>query len=618
MSRMQASWGQSATVGLLFLILSFVPGLSANLPKGLYAVVSMNSQNCIGDGSAAMAAGDPVAQTACAQGAGAEQEWTLNPVGTATPQQYQLINNASGLCLDVQNYSTASGTKLDQWTCKGASGLNQLWTLQSLTNGSSMIVSALSHLCVDDPGSSTASGVQLDQKSCVNGAPNQSWEFTAVGSPQPVPVNGACSSSNGVAVSSPPVSNLCGAGTASPISGSGPWTWSCAGANGGTTASCSAPLQQSGGGGGGGSGGGGSTSAIPSGWPSTFAIGLGVWNGNSQFPYLQQSGMPKWGAVYGYLSGGINSGWQTWGSGFVANFVKSARAGGSLPMFTYYMLVGSPPNPNDGQPQTDLNTASTMSAYFADFTALMKQLAAVGGPVVVQVEPDLWGYLEPGGLNASVSVVTSGNKDVASYPNTVAGFGHALTHLRDLYASNVILAATVSAWSWNTSTNCSLNVASIAQNDAAFMSGSGTWDLYFTDIAYGDAGGPNGTWWDAGNTSCPNFSVLNKWASAFTTATGKRLVLWQTPVGNTAYRTDNNAAWHYQDNRVQYWLQGYPGDGHLAALANAGVIGVVFDGGEPNPTTIFDAANDGVTNPAAINGNSTMSTVAADDGGLLI
>jgi len=56
------------------------------------------------------------------------------------------------------------------------------------------------------------------------------------------PVNGVCGSSNESSFSSIPTTNLCSYGTASSLSGSGPWSWSCAGLNGGTTASCSAKL----------------------------------------------------------------------------------------------------------------------------------------------------------------------------------------------------------------------------------------------------------------------------------------------------------------------------------------------------------------------------------------
>jgi hypothetical protein len=60
--------------------------------------------------------------------------------------------------------------------------------------------------------------------------------------PRNVPVNGACGTTNGMAVTTAPVANLCSTGTTSTVRGTGPWTWSCGGSNGGTTASCSASL----------------------------------------------------------------------------------------------------------------------------------------------------------------------------------------------------------------------------------------------------------------------------------------------------------------------------------------------------------------------------------------
>jgi len=60
--------------------------------------------------------------------------------------------------------------------------------------------------------------------------------------PPPTVVNGACGTADGVAVSSTPTINLCTAGTATSVSGSGPWNWSCLGSNGGTDAQCTAPV----------------------------------------------------------------------------------------------------------------------------------------------------------------------------------------------------------------------------------------------------------------------------------------------------------------------------------------------------------------------------------------
>jgi hypothetical protein len=57
------------------------------------------------------------------------------------------------------------------------------------------------------------------------------------------PVNGACGSTNDTVVSALPTTNLCAAGTPSAVTGGSSgkvWTWSCAGSNGCSTASCSA------------------------------------------------------------------------------------------------------------------------------------------------------------------------------------------------------------------------------------------------------------------------------------------------------------------------------------------------------------------------------------------
>jgi hypothetical protein len=60
--------------------------------------------------------------------------------------------------------------------------------------------------------------------------------------PPPAPVNGVCGSANGSFFAVAPAANLCTTGTASAVSGTGPFAWSCAGSNGGTTASCQALL----------------------------------------------------------------------------------------------------------------------------------------------------------------------------------------------------------------------------------------------------------------------------------------------------------------------------------------------------------------------------------------
>jgi len=433
-------------------------------------------------------------------------------------------------------------------------------------------------------------------------------------------VNGACGSSNGASFSAPPTNNLCTAGTASSVLGTGPWTWSCVGSNGGTTASCStaAPATPPSSGAG----------QVPSGLPGTFFVGLSA-NPNQLPGWVATSGVP-WAMCYQYLSSGVTPGksWvTTWGTNFAYNYAVSAHSAGCIPELTYYQLVPTIGAEGASAESAALRDATTMANYYRDFTTLMQQLHQYGGAAVVHVEPDLFGYLEslnssPAALGASVA--SSGVADVSAYPNTVAGFGAALLHLRDLYAPNVVLAAHVSTWMWSLSTSASLDVASIAKKDAAFMTGLGNWDLFFTDISDRDAAyyqyvqGDNGAhWWDTTNQKYPNFNRLNTWAAAFTSAAQKRLVIWQVPIGNTVMAAMNNTNYHYQDNREQYWLQNYPNNQAISQLAQAGVIGLLFGAGNGGTTQNYDAAGDGVTNPGPINGNTRTSSYSDDDGGLL-
>ena len=52
------------------------------------------------------------------------------------------------------------------------------------------------------------------------------------------PINGVCGISNNRVSSDTPTSDYCLAGTASIVSGNGPWSWTCSGLNGGSTANC--------------------------------------------------------------------------------------------------------------------------------------------------------------------------------------------------------------------------------------------------------------------------------------------------------------------------------------------------------------------------------------------
>ena len=113
------------------------------------------------------------------------------------------------------------------------------------SNGGSLASAPTANLCSAGTAS-TVSGSGPWSWSCAGSGGGTTATCSATKAVAAQPVNGACGSSNGATVSTAPTANLCTAGTTSTVSGSGPWAWSCAGSNGGSTASCTDKLASTG------------------------------------------------------------------------------------------------------------------------------------------------------------------------------------------------------------------------------------------------------------------------------------------------------------------------------------------------------------------------------------
>ena len=382
---------------------------------------------------------------------------------------------------------------------------------------------------------------------------------------------------------------------------------------------------------------------------ATNRLEFGLSNGPSDLSWMTGSGVP-WRYRYQYISGGVNTSgnWETWQDPslppgqFALDYVTASRSSGYIPVFSWYELLQSSPSSGSSESDRDfnnLNDPSTMASYYASFALLMQRAAQGGGSVVVQVEPDLWGYLQQraGGAGASslsASVSSSGYAPVAGYPNTAAGFASALIHLRDLYAGNVLLGVHASMWATGidlaSDTSASVNAAAEADKTAAFLASTGSWDLVFDDVDDHDAGWWEAQgldnqwfthWWDPTNRVFPNFQRYLDWVAELHARTGLPQIAWQVPVGNQYYLTMNNRCGHYQDNVAQYFIN------NAGDLYAAGLIAVLFGSGNACQTTYTDADADGVTNNGGAPTsdplgwcaacNTHPSTVADDDGGYL-
>lgn len=168
----------------------------------------------------------------CAGGGGGGGNTLTVDVGNGTVTVVAI--DGSSPTLTCSNFATCSqsyavGTKLtltesetggepfDRWTgdCSVSGGASTC----NLTMDSSRLVGAL------------FGGCACAGNSCTPCTPPP---------PSVPPINGACGTAHKTNGKEAPSVNLCADGSNPPVSGTGPWTWTCLGSNGGTDASCSA------------------------------------------------------------------------------------------------------------------------------------------------------------------------------------------------------------------------------------------------------------------------------------------------------------------------------------------------------------------------------------------
>ena len=364
---------------------------------------------------------------------------------------------------------------------------------------------------------------------------------------------------------------------------------------------------------------------LPAGWPARMELGMADSPGGA----AAMKGTAPFAFRYQYLAGGANtgSGWATWNTNgdFARFYIQDSAANGIIPVFTYYMLLQSTPGGGSESAAnfTNLNTTATMTAYFNDLKLFFQKAGAFPGQkVVLHVEPDFWGYMEQRSTGddartVPAKVAETGIPELAGLPSNVSGFARAVIKLRDTYAPNVIVGYHISVWGTNIdialSNPSDASVDMLAARAAAFYNSLGAnFDIAFGEFSDRDSGfyqyvvGDSGrSWWDA-----EDFRRSARFLGGFSSAAGKRIVLWQIPLGNTKMRAQNNTTGHYQDNRPE-WLLDDPARSHLAAYRDAGVVAFLFGGGAGGTTCACNGQNDGVTNPSPINGNTLASEAAA-------
>lgn len=192
-----------------------------------------------------------------------------------------------------------------------------------------------------------------------------------------------------------------------------------------------------------------------------FMLGVTAGPGDKWIEETKAQGA-QWDVRYQYLSGGVNTQhtWKTWNQptgAFASIYLNESGKQGAIPCLTWYQMYQSLPCNAQGDEalgnKRNVETPATMKSFLEDFALLMKKCGDFGKPVIVHVEPDLWGYflLNPAfkpntADQVKVMVKSSGFAEAAEFEDTAAGFGKALVSLRDKNAPNVVLAWHASMW----------------------------------------------------------------------------------------------------------------------------------------------------------------------------
>jgi hypothetical protein len=339
---------------------------------------------------------------------------------------------------------------------------------------------------------------------------------------------------------------------------------------------------------------------VPSGLPGRVLVGLFEDSGQA---WMKNSGA-QWDVRYRYFTKNWvnNWGWSPYDGSWGLGYLQESAQQGYVPAVQYYQLFGEAGGSESATLQKVQNP-STMLSYFGDFKILMQRVKDFGKPTLVLLEADAVGFLEQQSKddpNAYAAIAASGMPELASLPNTVAGFGLAFLKLKQAVgASNAILGLHVSAWAsgkdiaaYNVSDALGPEVDKVYRFLAPMGLTSNVTGTQY-DVLVGDpldrdadyyrvVQGSDRTWdpSDTASISTRSFNRYAEWLRLWNQKAAKRWVLWQIPLGNSNHKNvwnNGGAAEGYKDNRPEYFFAN--GTAHLTKFADAGVISLLFGAG---------------------------------------
>jgi|GEM_PF-6257161 Ricin-type beta-trefoil lectin domain. len=170
----------------MFLVLLAITGCSANFYKYPNQIrLAVYDKGCLDVQYAATVDGAPVQFYECGDGK-RSQEWQITPAQSTA--QVQIMNINSQLCMAVSSDPATGGVnqpaqKVIQEICQPIGTTpSQMWRIVPATDGTpgDQIINAASGQCLDLPYGAIASIFLMQQYMCTPGDPAQGWKITPV------------------------------------------------------------------------------------------------------------------------------------------------------------------------------------------------------------------------------------------------------------------------------------------------------------------------------------------------------------------------------------------------------------------------------------------------------
>lgn len=343
--------------------------------------------------------------------------------------------------------------------------------------------------------------------------------------------------------------------------------------------------------------------------PNRMLVGLGA--GNSMSDMQAQGIHPD--IIDTYLVGVGSGSWPYWNSpdgAYVTMTANQIDSVGATPLYTFYQMAST------GGGVGGMNNTTFMSAYWSQAKLMFQKLGSFGKPVLVNMEPDFWGFIELSAPSHDPTLIAAAvqiQPECSSLPNTGAGIAQCLITLRNQYAPNAKVGFPASFFGEDAQTvgnymfklgaqNADFIVAQTSDRDAGCFEAN--------PVPQECAGRGNGPFYlDESNQATPNYTQsIAQWKTVQQILNNLPILYWQTPMGvpsNTPGGSDN----HYRDNHVHYML------GNPTQFTAFNVFAVVFSSGGSLQTTI---ATDGgqfqralsayLANPAPLIGGGSPGT----------